>query len=72
MRQKLVVATTAMLLLIQTFVLVVPSYAATCTVDCGGGNSVSCTGTWCTMTEGVGCSVLNKDGYEVARAVCVN
>jgi hypothetical protein len=43
------------LLAIDTLVLVTPALAASCEIDCGGGNTLICTGDTCEVTEGVGC-----------------
>ena len=46
------------LVVISGWLLLTPTtvLAATCTADCEGGRSVSCTGTSCSATDSVGCS----------------
>lgn len=43
------------LLVVDAMVLVVPVYAATCEVDCGGGVTLTCTGDTCEITPSQGC-----------------
>lgn len=43
------------LLAIDTMVLVTPVFGASCTIDCGGGLELTCTGETCEVYEGIGC-----------------
>ncbi len=40
---------------------------ATCTADCGGGISVSCSGSGCTAKDGVGCTEVDDNGNSTSK-----
>lgn len=56
---------------IVTFILPEINYGATCTADCGGGNSVSCSGAKCSATDGSGCSGYDSSGKLKSSGKCL-
>ena len=46
------------------------TFAASCTADCGGGNSVTCTGPQCTAVDGDGCTGNNEKSEMITRSKC--
>lgn len=61
---------TVVLFLLQIYVFVMPAYGATCTADCGGGNSVSCTAYSCIATDKIGCRGYDENGKIVVEGNC--
>ncbi|OJJ14357.1 hypothetical protein BKI52_43545 [marine bacterium AO1-C] len=47
------------------------SFLAGATADCGGGKSVSCSGSTCASKDGVGCSCI-KDDFSADTKSCVS
>ncbi len=70
MWQRLLRSTVVFLLSIEVLVLCYELRAATCTADCGGGRSVSCSGDSCGARDGVGCASFDAEGRETLRKSC--
>lgn len=50
------------LLTMEIHLLLNYAYAATCTAECGGGRSVTCSGRGCFAGDGLGCMSWDKEG----------
>jgi hypothetical protein len=70
MRNTLLLCLTAVFFVLQLYVFLMPAYAGTCTAECGGGASVSCTGYSCFQEDGVGCWAWDRNENLVAVGKC--
>jgi hypothetical protein len=70
MRNKWLLCLVGVLFILQFYVFLLPVYGATCTADCGGGTSVSCTGHRCEAVDGAGCQSWKADGTEATVGAC--